>query len=102
MGSGNVFVMFGSSCEGVDSNQCLPLQCKLCMNIKDIYFGKSDFFLDVHAKMVFVLTSTIQFNVLTQYVVFKGFFAYMWLEIWDTLHTPKARRLAYCGLHILA
>ena len=51
---------------GCDSNECLPLQCKLCMNIKNIYFGKSGFFLGCSCKMVVVLTSTVQFNVLTK------------------------------------
>ena len=40
----------GSSCEGVGFNQWLPLQCKCCMNIKDVHFGKSEIFDDVHVK----------------------------------------------------
>ena len=35
------FCYVGNACEGVGSNRCLPLQCKLCMNNKDVYFGKS-------------------------------------------------------------
>ena len=35
-------------------------------------------------------------------LVFREFFAYMWLEIGDDLHTPNARWLAYSGLRILA
>ena len=33
------------SCEGVDYNQWLSLQYNLCMNINDVYFGESIFFL---------------------------------------------------------
>ena len=33
------------------------------MNIKDVYFGKVKFFLDVHERMVFLLTSSVQFNI---------------------------------------
>ena len=40
----------GSSCEGVDSNRWLLLQCKLCTNIHDEYFGKSDTFSDANVK----------------------------------------------------
>jgi hypothetical protein len=43
-GQWSCFCFVGSSFEGVDSNQCLLLQCKLCMNIKAIYFRKSGTF----------------------------------------------------------
>lgn len=32
----------------------------------------------------------------------KEFFTYMWLEIWNSLHTSNTRWLACCSLHILA
>ena len=87
------------SCKGVDSNQCLPLQCKLCMKIKDGCFGKSDVYFDVHVKMAFCdidLSSATFWH----FVNFKEFFAHTCLELWDGLNTPNAR-LACCGLHIL-
>ena len=42
-GKWSCFCCVGSSCEGVGSNQCFQLQCKLCMNINDVYFGKTNF-----------------------------------------------------------
>ena len=65
------FCYVGSSCESVDSNWWLPLQYNLCMNIKDVDFGKSELFFDGHVKMVFVLTSIVLFNVWTLFN-FKG------------------------------
>ena len=59
------FCSVGSSCEGVDSTWWLPLQYNLCMNIKDVDFGKSELFFDGHVKLVFVLTSIVQFNAWT-------------------------------------
>ena len=56
-GKWSYFCCVRSSCKGVDSNHCMPLWCKLCMNIKDAYFGKSDCF-DACVKMALVLTST--------------------------------------------
>ena len=53
------FCCVGSSCEGVDFNHCLFLQCKLCMTIKDVYFGKGEMFFDAHVEMAFMFTSTI-------------------------------------------
>ena len=75
-GSGkcSCFCCVGSSCESVDSNQWLPLQCKLCMNINDVYFGKSETSFDVHVKVAFVLTSTIQFNICKLFIL-REFFA---------------------------
>jgi hypothetical protein len=32
--------------EGVDSNQWWPLKYKLCMNIDDVCFGKSEIYID--------------------------------------------------------
>jgi hypothetical protein len=51
-------------------------------------------FFDVHVETAFVLTSTVQFTIRTL-SSFKDFFAYTWLEIWGSLHTPEARWLAY-------
>ena len=54
---GHVVVTLGCSCEDVDSNQWLPIQCKLCININDVYFDKSEFLKkNVHVEMAFVLT----------------------------------------------
>ena len=43
----------------------------------------------------------IRFNIWTLSIL-RAFFAYNCLEIWHTLHTPNARWLAWCGLHIFA
>ena len=58
-GKWSCFCCVESSCEGVDSNQQLPLQCKLCMNFKDVYFGKVEMCSYVHVELAFVLTSTV-------------------------------------------
>ena len=59
MGSGHVFVVLGAHHKGVDSNEWLPLQCKVCMNIKDVYSDKNEIIHFSHVKIGFVLTSTI-------------------------------------------
>ena len=97
-GKWSCFCCVWSSYEGTNSNQWLPFQCKLYMNIKDVYFGKSDFFLGknyVHVKRAFVLTCEHS-------RIFREIFAYMWLAICDYLHTLNARWLAYSSLDILA
>ena len=49
------------------------------------------------------LTSTIQFNMWTLSKIWRNFSRILCgLEIWDSLHTPNARWLAYCDLHNLA
>ena len=41
VGNGHVFVVLGAHVKRVfDSYQWFPLQCKLCMNINDVYHGK--------------------------------------------------------------
>ena len=55
-----MFCCVGSSCEGVDSNQCWPLRYKLCMNIDDVYFDKSEIYIDIHVKKTFVLILMVQ------------------------------------------
>ena len=55
-----MFCYVGSSCEGVDTNRWLSLQHKLCMNIDDAYFGKSEIYFDVmNVKTTFVLIMTV-------------------------------------------
>ena len=58
-GKWSYFSCIGSSCENVGFNQQLPLQCKLCMNILHVCFGKSEINFDVHVKTAFVLTSNV-------------------------------------------
>ncbi len=83
VGSGHVLLCREVMHEGVDSNQSLPLQCKLCMNINDVYFDKSDLFIpNLHQTMAFVLTSTVQVNI-------------------QTLQCLRNNLLGYCGFHIL-
>ena len=55
VGSGRFLCCVGSSCEGVDSNQLLPLRWELWVHI-NVYFGKSELHFDVHVKMASVLT----------------------------------------------
>ena len=51
----------------------------------------------------FLLCSNQAFNIAFKHImVSRELFAHVWLEIWDSLHTPNARWLAYCGLHVLA
>jgi hypothetical protein len=61
----HVFVVLGAKVRVLTSNQCLPLSCKLCVNINDVNFGKSEIVYYVHVNMVFVLTSIIHFNIWT-------------------------------------
>ena len=63
--------------------------CKICMIIIDVYFGESEIFCGVHLQMAFVLHQS--FNVTFGH----------W-NIWDNLHTPNVRWLAYYDWHILA
>jgi len=60
-GKWSCFRCVGCSCEGVDCSQWLPLQCKLCMNIDNVYLCKNDYFY-IHVKMACVL-SLFKFNV---------------------------------------
>ena len=55
----------------------------------------------IHVRTTFVLTLTVHFNIWI-FSNFRKVFAYVWLKIWDNLHVPKARWLAYYDLHILA
>ena len=87
------FCCVGWLCEGVDTNQRLPLQCKLCMNIKDVYFGD---FLYAHMRTTSVLTFTFGHS-----LIFREFFAYLQLGIWDNLHTPKCKMASLLYLHNL-
>ena len=101
MGIGHVLCCVGGSCEGVDSNQWVPLQCKYCMIVDNVYFGNIDFFLNFIWS--WPLCSHWLFNLTFGHSqMFKGISTYMWLGIWDNLHTLNARRLAYYDLHILA
>ena len=43
-GKWSCYSFVGSSCEGVDSNQWWPLQCKFCMYIDNVYYDKSEIF----------------------------------------------------------
>ena len=92
MSKRKVVVLFGcvgSSCEGVDSNEWLPLHCKLCSNINDVYFGKYDFFLRCSCENGLCAHTNRSILIIWHSLIFREFFAYVWLEIWDVLHTPK-------------
>ena len=100
-GEWSCFVFVKSSCEGVDFNQIVvtPMQT-LHEHPNDVYFGKVEIFVDVHVNTTFVHIN-LSINIWALYH-FKEFFAYMWLEIWRSIHTPNVRSLAYYDLHILA
>ena len=49
-GKWSCFCCVGSSSEGVSSNQWLPLQCKLCMNINDVCYDNNEIYSDAHLK----------------------------------------------------
>ena len=64
------------------------------MKVNNVSFGKGGFFLinfllGVHVEMAFVLTLTVQSNIWILSILRKSL-AYMWLETWDSLHTPNA------------
>ena len=84
------FCCVGSSCEGVDSNQFLPLQCKLCINIKVAYLERVKYLFYVHVKITFVLTWNVHFNVFT----LSDFKEILCIHV---LTYSNARWLAYCG-----
>ena len=85
-GKCSCFCYVGSSCNSVGSDQWLPLQCKLCMNINDAYFYKVKyFFMVMHKQPLYShqpLSLTFEFS-----QVFREFFADVWLEVCDILHT---------------
>ena len=86
-------------CEDDGSNQCLPPQCKLCMNV---YFNNlSEIFVDVHVTKAFVLTSNVLFKNFDIMILRNSLHTCL-LQIWDNFYTPNARWLAYCDLHILS
>ena len=64
------------------------------MNIIDVYFGKSEIFCGVHLKTASKLPLVVFNLTFGHSLIVKEFFACMWLEIWDGLHTPNARWLA--------
>ena len=70
------------------------------MNIKDVHFDNNIFFIFMWKwRLCSHQLLNIRFGHSQN---LNKFFAYMWLEIQDNLqHTPNARWLAYCGLHIL-
>ena len=60
------------------SNQRLRVQCKLCMNINDVYFDNSRIYYDVHLKTVFVLKLVVQFNIFIIFGFLGKYFACMY------------------------
>ena len=64
------------------------------MNIIGVYYGKSEIFCRVHLQMAFELTPIFFDVTFGNTLIFREFFACMWLEIRDNLHTPSARWLA--------
>lgn len=58
-----VLLLFGGSSKGVDFDQWLPLQCKLCMNFDDVHFNNIKIHFHVHVKVAFVFILTPQFNI---------------------------------------
>ena len=101
VGKQSRFCCVGSLCEGVDSNQWLPLPCKFCMNNGDIYFGKSEIILDVRVKTAFVLTSSIYCNIWTLYD-FIGILCMYVVKNMGQFTYSKCTGLAYSCLHISA
>lgn len=67
-------------------------QRKLNMSIYDVYFDKSEIVCDVRVKTTFVLTPTFQL-IIGNSMIFEEYFAYMWLEDMDTLHTSNANQM---------
>ena len=93
MGRGYVVLVLGATwlCEGFDSNQQYATFTKTLHEHRRWYIY-------IYVQLAFVLTLTAQFNIWT-FSKLKELFAFMWLGIWDNLHTPNARWLAYCDLH---
>ena len=71
------------------------------MNIEDVHICRSEIFLDVHVKMVFVLTSTVWFYVVTIYNFKEILCTYVVRNMRQPTYS-KCMWLAYCGLHLLA
>ena len=63
-GRWSCFCCVGSSCEDIDSNQCLPLQFKLCKSSKGVIMVNMIYFFN-DVKMAFMLISIIQFSIWT-------------------------------------
>ena len=102
VGSGHVCVVLGAHVRAVTQiNGCSLMQtlhkhhwCLFWFIIYLLFWClcKSGFF--YHTDHSILYFDTLQ--------CFRGFFAFMWLEIWDNMHPPNARYLTYCNLHILA
>ena len=73
LGSGHVFLVLGAHVKVLTLINELALQCKLYMNINDVYSCKSEITFYVHVNIVFVLTLTVQFDIWTL-SDFKGIF----------------------------
>ena len=84
------FCYVGSSCEGVDSNRWLPLQCKLWMSINDVCFGEGGILWCSRKNGLYVHMELFNLSFGTS-LIFDGFFAYGWVEIWVGLHIPKCK-----------
>ena len=76
---------------------------------KQTLHGTPMMFIWVKSKRYLMFTSNFllclhqSFNItFKHFMISRELFAYMWLEIWDSLRTPNARWLAYSGLHISA
>jgi hypothetical protein len=74
--SGSCIGCVGSSCEGIDSSRSLSLQCKLCMDINDVYHGKSQCFFMFALNRSFVFVLIVPFNIWTLFD-FQGIQRYM-------------------------
>ena len=81
----------------VPINVC-HLNANFCMNV---YFNKSEIFVDVHVTIASVLTSNVLFKKF-DIMILRNFLHTCLLQIWDNFYTPNARWLAYCDLHILS
>ena len=69
------------------------------MNVKDACLGNNYFWRPCKNGLC---ASNYSIQHLNHSLIFKEVFAYLWLKIWNILHTSYARWIAYYGLHILA
>ena len=98
--SGRVFVVLGAHVRVLTPINNHHFKTYFCMNIKDVFLGKSVFFLCSCKKVLCVhINHSITYR---HFQNFKKFFTYVWLEIWDNLHAPNAGWLAFCDMHICA
>lgn len=99
--SGHVLVVLGAPMRVLTTINNCHFNGKLCLNIKDVYFGKSENGFDVLCRNNICVHINHSIYYFRHSHIFKESCAYVWLENGTIYKLPNARWLAYCDIHIL-